>query len=161
MKKCILSTWLGLMLCACAILEPAQQRHFKDINAYAYAYMNATQTLHSGVGVGGYGYYGGGSYSVSKSVNPADMIAGFLMKKGFIIVNDIVSHPEQTLIVNYGQSGKRDIIGGLGGYTLEVSIQILDAQTKEPVYICTAEGQGSTEADDIREAISRCLSGLE
>jgi len=26
--------------------------------------------------------------------------------------------------------------------------------------ICTAEGIGSTEADDIREAITRCLNGL-
>lgn len=72
----------GFLFCGCfAILEPAQQKHFKDIKAYTYVYMNATQTLHSGVGVGGYGYYGGGSYSVSKSVNPADMIAGILMKK--------------------------------------------------------------------------------
>ena len=143
--------------CACAILEPAQQKHFKDIKAYHYAYLNATQTLNSSVGIGAYGYYG----SVGKSVNPADMIAGILIKKGFIIVNDTTSHTAQTLVVNYGQSGKRDVVGGLGGYTLEVSIQMLDAQTKEPVYICTAEGQGDTEADDIREAISRCLAGLE
>lgn len=25
---------------------------------------------------------------------------------------------------------------------------------------CTAEGQGETEADDIRKAINRCLAGL-
>ena len=148
---------LGILFCACAILEPAQQRHFKDASTYTYAYINATQTLNSSVGVGAYGYYG----SVGKSVNPADMIAGILMKKGFIIVNDTTSHTAQTLIVNYGQSGKRDVAGGLGGYTLQVSIQILDAQTKEPVYICTAEGQGETEADDIREAVSRCLSGFQ
>lgn len=160
MKRLFLCVVFGFLFCGCfAILEPAQTKHFKDIKAYDYAYLNATQTLNSGVGAGAYGYYGG-SYSVSKSINPADMIAGILMKKGFIIVNDTTSHTAKTLIVNYGQSGKRDVVGGLGGYTLEVSIQILDAQTKEPVYICTAEGQGSTEADDIREAITRCLAGL-
>lgn len=160
MKKFLLCVVFGFLFCGCfAILEPAQTKHFKDIEVYDYAYLNATQTLNSGVGAGVYGYYGG-SYSVSKSINPADMIAGILMKKGFIIVNDTISHTAKTLIVNYGQSGKRDVVGGLGGYTLEVSIQILDAQTKEPVYVCTAEGQGSTEADDIREAITRCLAGL-
>lgn len=52
------------------------------------------------------------------------------------------------------------MLGGIGGYTLEVSIQILDAKTQEPVFICTAEGQGDTEADDIRKAITRCLESL-
>ena len=92
MKKFLLCVVFGFLFCGCfAILEPAQTKHFKDIKAYDYAYLNATQTLNSGVGAGAYGYYGG-SYSVSKSINPADMIAGILMKKGFIIVNDTTSH---------------------------------------------------------------------
>lgn len=78
MKKFLLCVVFGFLFCGCfAILEPAQTKHFKDIKAYDYAYLNATQTLNSGVGAGAYGYYGG-SYSVSKSINPADMIAGIL-----------------------------------------------------------------------------------
>lgn len=95
----------------------------------------------------------------SKSINPSDVISGILMKKGFVIVESI-TNPTQTLIVKYGQGDKREVLGGLGGYTLEVSIQILKAKTQEPLFLCTAEGQGDTEADDIREAITRCLQEL-
>ena len=59
--------------------------------------------------------------------------------------------------MNYGESGKRN--RGLG-YTIEVTIQFISAKTHAPICSCTAEGQGETEADDIREAITRCLSGL-
>ena len=155
----LFSLLLGAVLCGCAILEPAQVKHFKNIESYTYAYINATQTLSSGVG-GSVPIYGGGSYGyyASKSVNPTDVIAGILMKRGLIISNTL--DKPQTAIVSYGQSGQRYVAGGLGGYTLEVSIQIIDAQTKEPIYICTAEGQGSTEADDIRQAVNRCLGEL-
>lgn len=67
---------------------------------------------------------------------------------------------DQTLIVNYGESGKRNIAGGLGGYTIEVTIQFISAKTHTLMSSCTAEGQGETEADDIRKAINRCLAGL-
>ena len=63
-----------------------------------------------------------------------------------------------TLIVNYGESGRRNT--GLGGYTIEVTIQFISAKTNSLVCSCTAEGQGSTEADDIRQAITRCLNEL-
>jgi hypothetical protein len=56
--------------------------------------------------------------------------------------------------VNYGESGKRD--RGLG-YTIEVTIQFISAKTHTQICSCTAEGQGETEADDIRQAITRCF----
>jgi hypothetical protein len=49
---------------------------------------------------------------------------------------------------------------GWGGYTIEVTIQFVSAKTNSLVCSCTAEGIGSTEADDIREAITRCLDKL-
>jgi hypothetical protein len=61
------------------------------------------------------------------------------------------------MIVNYGESGKRN--KGLG-YTIEVTIQFVSAKTNAKLCSCTAEGQGETEADDIREAITRCLTPL-
>ena len=159
MKRLFIAILFGFVLCGCAILEPAQVKRFKDIESYTYAYINAAQTLNSGVG-GSVPIYGSGTYGyyTSKSVNPTDVIAGILMKRG-LIVSNTPDNPK-TVIVSYGQSGQRYVAGGLGGYTLEVSIQMIDAQTKEPIYICTAEGQGSTEADDIREAVNRCLEGL-
>ena len=78
-----------------------------------------------------------------------------MIKKGFTQIPNI--SPElasQTLIINYGESGRRNV--GLG-YTIEVTLQILSAKTHEIVCISTAEGQGSTEADDIRIAITRAL----
>lgn len=64
------------------------------------------------------------------------------------------------LIINYGQSGKRDIAGGIA-YTLEATIQLLDAKTHQLIFQCSAEGIGSTEADDIRIAVNRCLESLK
>lgn len=64
---------------------------------------------------------------------------------------------DETLIVSYGESGRRNV--NLG-YSIEVTIQFLSAKTNMPVCVCTAEGQGSTEADDIRIAINRALKPL-
>ncbi len=81
------------------------------------------------------------------------------MKKNFLLVNEI-RNPENTIIINYGQSGKRNIAGGLA-YTLEVTIQLLDAKTHNLIFQCSAEGMGSTEAEDIRIAVNRCLDSLQ
>lgn len=43
---------------------------------------------------------------------------------------------------------------------MEVTIQFISAQTNSLVCSCSAEGQGETEADDIRMAITRCLSTI-
>lgn len=65
---------------------------------------------------------------------------------------------DETLIINYGESGTRKT--GWGGNAIEVTIQFLSAKSNTLVCSCTAEGQDSTEADDIREAINRCLDEL-
>ena len=64
---------------------------------------------------------------------------------------------KETVIVNYGESGRRNC---RFGYTIEVTIQFISADTNQMICSCTAEGQGSTEADDIRQAIKRALDGL-
>ena len=97
--------------------------------------------------------------STSNTVNPADLITGIFIKEGLIRLPELKPElAEETLIINYGESGKRNT--GLGGYTLEVTIQLISAKTSSLVCSCTAEGQGSTEADDIRQAITRCLNEL-
>ena len=47
-----------------------------------------------------------------------------------------------------------------GDKVLEVTINLISAKTYQPLCSCIAEGQGSTEADDIRIAITRCLASL-
>ena len=125
---------------------------------YKYAYIPQTKELTSSAGGtygGQYGIYGA---STTKSVNPSDVIAGILIKEGYIILPELKSNlSDETLIVNYGESGTRN--RGLG-YTIEVTIQFISAKTSEMICSCTAEGQGETEADDIRQAITRALSEL-
>lgn len=128
------------------------------IETYKYVYIYPTNEITSGTG----DIYGGQNniygYVTTKSVNPRDIIAGILIKEGYVILPEL--KPElanETLIVNYGESGRRI---NLIGYTIEVTIQFISAKNNEMICSCTAEGQGETEADDIRKAIKRALSAL-
>jgi hypothetical protein len=96
---------------------------------------------------------------LTQSINPRDIISGFLLKKGFIILPELKDDLlEKTVIVNYGESGKR--MTGLGGYTLEATITFVSAKSFNIISSCSAEGQGSSESDDLRIAITRCLNSL-
>jgi len=96
--------------------------------------------------------------SETKSTNPSEIISGFLMKKGFIIVPELKPENEShTIVVNYAETGRRNL--NLG-YAIEITIQILSATDNSLLCTGTAEGQGSTEADDIRIAINRCLAEI-
>jgi hypothetical protein len=136
-------------------LRPATSVKNASINGYTYIYVSQTNSLTSSSGY----TINGDLLSSSKTVNPADLITGILIKEGLIRLPELKPElAEETLIINYGESGKRNT--GLGGYTLEVTIQLISAKTSSLVCSCTAEGQGSTEADDIRQAITRCLNEL-
>jgi hypothetical protein len=149
------------LLSSCVSLNEPVIKKGKSVESFKYAIMPVTGSKVSTTGAvygNQTGIYGSTS---TREVNPGALIEGFLLKRGMVILNEIQpQHKDKTLIVRYGESGKRDVAGGLGGYTLEVTIVFTSAQTNEPVYFCTAEGQGRTEADDIREAVERCLSGL-
>ena len=88
-----------------------------------------------------------------------DLIGSWvLMKKGFIIVPELKPENEShTIVVNYAETGRRNL--NLG-YAIEITIQILSATDNSLLCTGTAEGQGSTEADDIRIAINRCLAEI-
>jgi hypothetical protein len=151
----------GIFINSCAILKDPIITKNDSIEKYKYVFIPKKSNLTSGTG-GVYGNQNGTfGYSTSKSVNPKDVISGILLKNGFVILPELKSElTTKTVIVNYGESGKRMIAGGLGGYTIEVTIKFISAETYEVICSCTAEGQGSTEADDIREAITRCLESL-
>ena len=128
------------------------------IEGYKYIFITPTSNITSssgGIYGGQYGVYGA---STSKSVNPSDAISGILLKEGYTRIPELKQELlDETMIVNYGESGRRN--RGLG-YTIEVTIQFISAKSHKSICTCTAEGQGQTEADDIRQAISRCLSAL-
>ena len=158
-NKTFLVSCCLLMLVSCrALHQPVIVRNV-PIETFKYAYIPTTQGLASSTGEtfgGKYGIYG---FSTTKSVNPSDIISGVLIKEGFIILPELKSElSHETLIVNYGEGGRRNI--GLFSYATEVTIQFISAETKQMICTCTAEGQGSTEADDIRQAIRRALSSL-
>ncbi|MBU2915863.1 hypothetical protein [Reichenbachiella agariperforans] len=143
-----------IWLSACA-LKPATSTKNGDVRDYKYAYISQTNSLTSSTGVSVDGNY----YSTSKSVNPRDIISGILAKEGFVLLTELRKEKaSETLIVNYGESGRRNT--GMGSYAIEVTIQFISSESSELISSCTAEGRGETEADDIRKAISRCLNAL-
>lgn len=147
----MMSIWVN----GCASLKPPTSIKNGTIENYKYVYISPTNSLTSSSGA----TIGGQYYSSSKSVNPSDVITGILSKEGFIRIPELKPElTDETTIVNYGESGKRNT--GLGGYAIEVTIQFISAKSYTPICSCTAEGQGETEADDIREAFTRCLTEL-
>ncbi len=160
--KIIIPTFVFIIACvSCAILKPVNIIHSASLLDYKYVYIAPTSELTSSSGTiygGSSGVYG---TTQTKSVNPSDIIAGNLLKRGYVRLTELRPElNEETIIINYGESGRRNIMGGLCGYTIEVTIQLLSAKTCEQICIVTAEGQGSTEADDIRIAINRCLDTI-
>lgn len=162
MKAYIISLFLLAFSCSfftsCRVLKTPVIVQHSSIDKYKYVYVTPTTELTSSAG-GTYGnQYGLYGSSITKTINPSDVIAGEFIKRGYIIVPEIKEgFIDKTMIVNYGESGRRN--RGLG-YTIEVTIQMISAETHELIYVCTAEGQGSTEADDIRQAIVRALDAL-
>lgn len=156
--KNILLAFIPLFFVSCVSLQPVRITRNSALDNYTYFYITPTETKtgsSGGMYGNGYGVYGS---SVSKSTNPADIISGYLIKRGMVrlpeIKNDLA---DKTIIINYGETGRRD--AGLG-YTIEVTLQILSAKTSEVICVVTGEGMGDTEADDIRIAINRCLEEI-
>jgi len=159
--KYLIVVVLSFLITGCAIKKEPIIKKYTKIDKYQFVVIPTTDNISSssgGIYGNQYGIYGS---SESKKLNPSSVIEGLLLKKGFTSISKTTSNIiDKTLIVKYGESGRRDVAGGLGGYTLEVTIKFISAKTQEPVFMCTAEGQGETEVDDIRDAITRCLSGL-
>lgn len=151
---------LSACLVSCVTLNPVSiEKSDKDsLDNYKYFYINPSgvKTGSSGYVVGNnFGVYGGG---VTNSVTPSDIISGILIKHGFIRVAEIEeSLKEKTLIVSYGETGRRQVEMG---YTIEVTIQFISAKTLDMVCTVTGEGYGATEADDVYAAINRCMDTL-
>lgn len=152
----VLGVLIAGVIGGCAVLQEPQVKRFHDMNGYKYAIIPQTASHTSGSGGISYdmGFGMVASGAVSKSVNPGEVIAGILMKKGYIVVDK--SDRDGAFIVKYGQGDSRML-----GEILEITIQMLDSKTHEPLFICTAEGKmGDTETDNIRKAIARCLRDL-
>lgn len=151
----VLMSTLCLSGCG-AMLPPVIKMYDDSIHNYRYFYISPTGDYTSSSGVYNIGglIYGG----ATKSTNPSAIISGILIKNGFIQVNEVSpNNAKETMIVNFGETGRRSV--NLG-YSIEATIQFVSAATQRTICTCTAEGQGETEADDIRKAIQRALKPL-
>lgn len=159
LMKIIVLALMPFIFASCVSLQPVRVTRNSSLENYTYFYITPTETKTGSTG----GVYGNGSgvygSSRSKSTNPADIISGYLIKRGMVRLPEVKSDlADKTMIINYGETGRRST--GLGGYTIEITLQILSAKTSEVICVVTGEGQGETEADDIRIALNRCLEEM-
>ncbi len=158
--SCVL---LGLFTVGCASMRPPVVKTYgDDIFNYRYFVVSPTEDYtyttpeQSGASGQQQTYWHQGSKT--QSINPGSAISGILVGHGFIPVKEVdTSKVSETMIVNFGESGRRSVNMG---YSIEVTIQFVSAKTMLPICSCTAEGQGATEVDDVREAIQRAMNSL-
>lgn len=168
-RRFAVSLFLLAFISGCMSLQDPTYVQNKDIiGNYKYAYIpeisNKTSSSSSAVGWSN-PYSGENSFNlnyvatgVAKDMSPHLEIEGFLLKKGIVRIDKInEENINDTFIVRYGNSGRRD---GFWGYALEVTIAFIEPESNEILFMCTAEGIGETETDDIRYAISNCLAGV-
>lgn len=153
----IVMFFITLNSCSTVLKAPIVNMN-TSLVGYKYVYVNPTKEKIISKSVTSGGQYYSESSVTTESFNPADVISGILMKQGYVILPQIDSDlADETFIVNYGESGKRNV--GLG-YTLEVTIQIISAKNNELICSSIAEGMGENERDDLRIAITRALDSL-
>lgn len=95
----------GFIVTACASVKPVEFKKFGDTSKYKYAVVGETQSLSSAIGNTSIDSKGNTTFSsISKSINPRDVISGILMKKGVVVLDSVDdNHKAETLLVQYGQ----------------------------------------------------------
>lgn len=155
MKRVLFLFVTACFLIGCGAMLMAPTSEVKgNIYKYNYVYVIPTSGVTSSSGVYGnqYGVYGGST----KTVNPSEVISGYLMKKGYTIMPNVDPNlVDNTMIVSYGYTGRRQL--SLFSYASCVMIQFRDAKTHELVATCEGEGCGEDETADILQAIYSAL----
>lgn len=155
MKKLLLLAIVPLLLTGCGTMLKVPTADIKgNVYKYNYVYVIPTSGVTSSSGVYGnqYGVYGGST----KTVNPSEVISGYLMKKGYTTLPNVDPNlADNTMIVSYGYTGRRQL--SLFSYASCVMIQFRDAKTHELVATCEGEGCGEDETADILQAIYSAL----
>lgn len=142
----VVATVLNLLSCGTVKYRPVSVSQHQSFSSYRYVYVDA------GNSHGTYTYL------------TCDVIAGLLMKKGFVVLdlfqyqNMSTTMARSTMKVTYGAGSKRSV--GFGSYTREVTMQFISAWTNDLICVCTAEGMGETEHEDEDVAVTRCIQRL-
>ena len=154
MKQFLFVMATACILTGCSVLNVPTADVKGNVYKYNYVYVIPTSGVTSSSGVYGnqYGVYGGST----KTVNPSEVISGYLMKKGYTTLPSVDPNlAENTMIVSYGYTGRRQL--SLFSYASCVMIQFRDAKTHELVATCEGEGCGEDETADILQAIYSAL----
>ena len=154
MKQFLFVMATACILTGCSVLNVPTADVKGNVYKYNYVYVIPTSGVTSSSGVYGnqYGVYGGST----KTVNPSEVISGYLMKKGYTTLPNIDPNlAENTMIVSYGYTGRRQL--SLFSYASCVMIQFRDAKTHELIATCEGEGCGEDETADILQAIYSAL----
>ena len=158
MKQFLSILVCALALCGCATSRYSSVNKVVPLEGYKYFYVLGTNELLSiDTSVGIADEFGNASASTYiNALNPADVVAGYLMKKGFIRAPKLDKEQAvKTLLVSYGESGHHR------GNIAEVTIQFIDASTYELVASTTAASGGlKTDSDKLRDAILKSLQNL-
>ena len=156
-----------LLLCAgvvlfasCLSIAPTSISRNGSLEGYRYFYVTPTSertSVNGDVWGGKHGTYGS---TTSNSINPADLIAGLLMGRGYVRVHEVKKEDAaQTMIINFGDGNMRE-----GGFfeerAIEVTIQILNGQTNDLIVVCKAEEKANNEAKATRFAIKKAINEI-
>ena len=159
MKKLLLF-FAAFAMTACGALKPTTCSVQPTFYKYRYVYIMPTGSVTGSTEVYSIDrdYVAGG---VVKTSNPADIMSGYLMQKGFAILPQLDdSKLAETLVLSYGETGHRSV-GFLWLFdATSIILQFRDAQTNDLVASAEAEDYGSTEADNIRFAIRGALDAI-
>ncbi|MBE6245049.1 MAG: hypothetical protein E7108_05990 [Bacteroidales bacterium] len=148
----------SILLCGCSVARHSNTIKNASLDKYKYFYVMGTTPISSSSGAvyGSNGVVFGSSKN--KSVNPEDVISGYLMKLGMVRLPSVQDNlAGKTLLVAYGESGRHS---EFLGHSLEITLQFLDGASNEVVATSTAAGMGETETDDIRKALLRALNNV-
>ncbi len=147
-----------ILFSGCISLNPTAISRHGSLDGYRYFYVIPTAERNS-VSGGTYGNQNGvyGTTS-SNSVSPSELIAGYVMNRGYVRVPELKEQTaKRTMIISYGDGNSRE---KLDEFAIEVTIQILDAETNELVCMCRADAKADTEAKAIRCATEKCLNEI-
>lgn len=158
--KGFLACLMLLTMTACGSLQPVTTSVQPTFYKYKYLYIVPTGSVTASTSVHT-NYDGTVSGGLTRTVNPADIIKGYLMKKGMNILPALDQDKlSETLVVNYGETGRRSAGFLFLDVATEIVIQFRDAKTNDLVASAQAEDYGRTEADNVRYAIERALDAI-
>ena len=163
MKK-ILLFFIVLAATACGALQPTTCTVQPSFYKYRYVYIMPTGSVTGSTGVTTHTYGTDRTYvsgGETRTTNPADMMSGYLMQKGFTIVPRLDENKlAETLVLSYGETGHRSVGFLWLSDATSIIIQFRDAQTNDLIASAESEDYGANEADNIRYAIRNALDAI-